>query len=101
MFVNVKPLCQIYLYSALKTIKAVQSALQFSQKLLQTQESPEINCVPFGCTNQKVVLNYTEGQPIVHVGDAAEHGSTLTSKALCVDDTAPCLTGHHIKPTKK
>lgn len=59
-----------------------------------------MNCVvAFSCTNQKGVSNGTERQPIEPV-DTTDGGSTLTPKALCVDDTVSRLSGHHIKPTE-
>lgn len=51
-------------------------------------------------TNHEAVMYCTKRQSVGSIVDTAEEDATLPPKALCVDDTAPLLSGHHIKPTE-
>lgn len=52
-------------------------------------------------TDQKVEACSTEREPIESPVDTAIDCATLSSKTLCIDDTASPLSCHHVKSVQK
>ncbi len=52
-------------------------------------------------TDHEVEPDSTERQSVDSIVDTAVDSATLASKALCVNDNAPPLPCHHIKPTEE